>query len=160
MAAEVLSASSASLASYIGQEGEWVGPSLRLLLAVSLEMMLLALTAGAAAPTINDYRAGITADSGPEGIAAGPDGNLWFTEYNGARVAKITATGVVTEYRAGLTAHSQPNAIAAGRTATCGSPSLAALGSRRSRRPVSSPNTAPASLPSTAPVVRLIPADP
>jgi streptogramin lyase len=37
--------------------------------------------------------------AGPNGIAAGPDGNLWFTEYQGNNIGKITpATGVITEY--------------------------------------------------------------
>jgi hypothetical protein len=39
-----------------------------------------------------------TSDSGPAGIAAGPDGNLWFTEYQGTKVAKVTTSGVFTEY--------------------------------------------------------------
>ncbi len=32
-------------------------------------------------------------------IAAGPDGNIWFTERNGAKVARITPQGVITEFR-------------------------------------------------------------
>ena len=38
-----------------------------------------------------------TADTSPFGIAAGPDGNLYFTEYTGGRVARITTAGVITE---------------------------------------------------------------
>jgi streptogramin lyase len=39
----------------------------------------------------------------PSGITAGPDGNVWFTEYHqnpnsNARVGKITTSGAVTEY--------------------------------------------------------------
>ena len=30
--------------------------------------------------------------AGPEGIAAGPDGNLWFTEPFGGRIGRITLT--------------------------------------------------------------------
>jgi hypothetical protein len=30
---------------------------------------------------------------------AGPDGNLWFTEYNTNRIGKITTSGVITEYQ-------------------------------------------------------------
>ena len=33
----------------------------------------------------------------PDGITTGPDGNLWFTEYNGGR---ITPPGEVTEFAA------------------------------------------------------------
>lgn len=32
------------------------------------------------------------------GIAAGPDGALWFTEYNSDRIGRITTAGVITEY--------------------------------------------------------------
>jgi virginiamycin B lyase len=31
-------------------------------------------------------------------IAAGPDGNLWVTEYFGNNVAKVTTSGAITEY--------------------------------------------------------------
>lgn len=41
---------------------------------------------------------GITADSGPAGIILGPDGNFWFAEVRGSRIARITPTGVVTEF--------------------------------------------------------------
>ena len=59
--------------------------SLRWVAAVSLGMVLLASTAGAAVPTITESGAGITARSEPTEITAGPDGNLWFTEYVGGR---------------------------------------------------------------------------
>jgi len=39
-----------------------------------------------------------TASSGPEGITAGPDGNLWFTEYNTSKIGRITPTGTFTEF--------------------------------------------------------------
>lgn len=35
---------------------------------------------------------------GPLGIVAGPDGNLWFTEYACGKIGRITASGAVTEY--------------------------------------------------------------
>ncbi|HEY8772990.1 MAG TPA: HYR domain-containing protein [Gaiellaceae bacterium] len=87
--------------------GRWLG-------AVSVAMLVLASAAGAAAPTITEYGAGITAGSGSFGIAAGPDGNLWFTEYAGSRIGRITTAGAVTEYSAGITAGSSPYGIAAG----------------------------------------------
>lgn len=34
----------------------------------------------------------------PSGIAAGPDGNVWFTEYWADVVGRITTTGVITEF--------------------------------------------------------------
>lgn len=37
-------------------------------------------------------------DSQPDGITTGPDGALWFAEYNGNRIGRITTAGVITEY--------------------------------------------------------------
>lgn len=34
----------------------------------------------------------------PNQIVLGPDGNLWFTEISGARIGRITPSGVVTEF--------------------------------------------------------------
>src|SRR5438128_1529458 len=34
----------------------------------------------------------------PDGIAAGPDGALWFTEFNGNKIGRITTAGVITEF--------------------------------------------------------------
>src|SRR5438093_10237563 len=34
------------------------------------------------------------------GIAAGPDGNLWFTEAAGNRIGRITPAGAITEFPA------------------------------------------------------------
>src|SRR5262249_50703404 len=40
-----------------------------------------------------------TAGSSPEGISAGPDGNLWFTEFNGNNVGMINpATHAIAEF--------------------------------------------------------------
>jgi uncharacterized repeat protein (TIGR01451 family) len=39
-----------------------------------------------------------TAGSGPGGIVTGPDGNLWFTETNAAKVGRITPSGSITEF--------------------------------------------------------------
>lgn len=33
----------------------------------------------------------------PRDIVAGPDGNLWFTEYNAGQLARITPDGVITQ---------------------------------------------------------------
>jgi streptogramin lyase len=54
-----------------------------------------------------------TADSDPQGIVAGPDGNLWFTEYYGNKIGKITTSGTITEYPI-PTADSQSFGIALG----------------------------------------------
>jgi hypothetical protein len=42
---------------------------------------------------ITEFSTGITEGSSPSGIAAGPDGNLWFTEPRGDRIGRI-GTGV------------------------------------------------------------------
>jgi streptogramin lyase len=39
-----------------------------------------------------------TAASKPFDITRGPDGNLWFTEFDGNKIARITPSGVITEY--------------------------------------------------------------
>ncbi len=54
----------------------------------------------------------ITTASGPTGITAGPDGNLWFTENTANRIGRITPAGVVTDFN--LTAGSGPKSITAG----------------------------------------------
>ena len=54
-----------------------------------------------------------TAHSDPYQIAAGPDGNLWFTESGGSQIGRITPTGELTEYSV-PTADGQPEGIAAG----------------------------------------------
>ncbi len=46
-------------------------------------------------------------------ITTGPDGNLWFAEYHGNQIGKITNGGVITEY-AIPTAGSQPVGITTG----------------------------------------------
>ena len=54
-----------------------------------------------------------TPGSDPQLISAGPDGNLWFTEQVGNKVAMVTTSGVFTEYTV-PTANSSPSGIAAG----------------------------------------------
>src|SRR3989442_498675 len=50
---------------------------------------------------------------GVRGITAGPDGNLWFTEFNGNRIGRIPPTGVITEFPLS-TVDSRPAGITAG----------------------------------------------
>jgi len=50
---------------------------------------------------ITKYSSGITAGAEIFSITAGPDGNLWFTEffaYRAGMIARITPAGAVTEY--------------------------------------------------------------
>jgi len=54
-----------------------------------------------------------TAESLPEEITAGPDGNLWFTDFRNGRIGRITAGGTITEYATGISGH-EPYAITAG----------------------------------------------
>jgi RHS repeat-associated protein len=54
-----------------------------------------------------------TAKSQPSGITAGPDGNMWFTEYAVGKIGRITPAGVVTEFSL-PTGNSGPSGITAG----------------------------------------------
>ena len=48
-----------------------------------------------------------------QGIVAGPDGNLWFTESSSGKIARVTTSGTVTEFKV-TTPGSSPTAITAG----------------------------------------------
>jgi streptogramin lyase len=63
------------------------------------------------APTPTFYQFSIpVAANRPQWIAAGSDGNMWFTESPGGAVARITPAGVVTEFTI-PTANAQPQMI-------------------------------------------------
>ena len=51
-----------------------------------------------------------TAASQPYQITAGLDGNLWFTEFAGNKIARITTAGVITEFEIPIAA-GQPMGI-------------------------------------------------
>jgi hypothetical protein len=74
--------------------------------------LALVWVAPARAVTVTEFSAGISPRSAPAGIAAGPDGNLWFTESRVSRIGRITPAGAVTEFE--LTPGSRPAGIAAG----------------------------------------------
>jgi autotransporter-associated beta strand protein len=59
------------------------------------------------------FSAGISTGSNPSGIAAGPDGNIWFTEPATGRIGRITPAGGVTEFAVGISAGAVPDDIAA-----------------------------------------------
>ena len=68
---------------------------------------------------VAEFSAGITAGSQPWDIAAGPDGNLWFSERTGPKLAGLVArinptTHVVTEFSAGITGITEPDGVTAG----------------------------------------------
>ena len=73
-------------------------------------MLFAALPANAA--TITEFPVP-TAGSDPLVITAGPDSNLWFTEYKGNKIGRITTAGVITEFPI-PTAGSDPRGITAG----------------------------------------------
>jgi len=77
---------------------------------MSLSLAVSAVPAAAASP-ITEYQ--LTTGSAPIGITAGPDGNLWFTEFNRGKIGRITPAGTVTEF-AIPTAFSEPAGITAG----------------------------------------------
>jgi streptogramin lyase len=54
-----------------------------------------------------------TIGSNPYGIAAGPDGALWFAQGSGNRIGRITTAGVITEFTL-PSPGSDPIGIAAG----------------------------------------------
>jgi virginiamycin B lyase len=66
----------------------------------------------AGAQTVSEFTVP-TANGKPEGITAGPDGALWFTEENGSKIGRITTTGTITEFTT-PTAGSGPVGITAG----------------------------------------------
>ena len=58
-------------------------------------------------------------------VAAGPDGNVWFTEWaaTGGRIGRITPSGTVSEFTSASTGRATRARSPWGPTATCGSPS-------------------------------------
>ena len=83
-------------------------------LAINITLMVAALIMAqiAGAVTMNEFPVP-TANSTPFRITLGPDGNLWFTEYSGNKIGRITTGGVITEFSV-PTANSQPLVIIAG----------------------------------------------
>jgi streptogramin lyase len=75
----------------------------------------LILPAGGALAAVGDITeyAVPTAASHPESIVSGPDGNLWFTEFDGNKIGRVTPSGMFSEY-AVPTAASGPAAITSG----------------------------------------------
>ena len=76
----------------------------------SLVVPWVASTASASTPVVTNYTG--TGISNPVGIAAGPDGALWFANYVNSSIGRITTGGVVTNYTG--TGISNPEEITAG----------------------------------------------
>jgi streptogramin lyase len=88
-------------------------------LSAALTLTLNAPTIGASQPliaapigTVTEFPVP-TSNSGAAGITAGPDGNVWFTEFYANKIGKINMSGSVIEYPI-TTANSEPLGIAAG----------------------------------------------
>ena len=70
------------------------------------------------AGVITSYSIPNAGDGGPTGIAAGPDGALWFT-LPPNKIGRITTAGAITQFRA-LGRNNMPWYITAGRMGRCG----------------------------------------
>jgi streptogramin lyase len=66
--------------------------------------------------TITEFSAGLSSGSrlhaSPDSIVAGPDGNVWFTEWVRPAIGRITPSGTITEFSAGL--NGSPESIVVG----------------------------------------------
>src|ERR1043165_1475248 len=65
--------------------------------AFSLFFVMLLLTQVAAGTALKSFRIP-TANSQPEGITLGPDGNMWFTETSANKIGRIDPKGHITEF--------------------------------------------------------------
>ena len=92
-----------------------------------------------------------TAGSSPAGIAAGPDGNLWFTESNANKIGRITTAGVITEFPI-PTAGSGPFGIAAGPDGNLWFTELGRQPDRADHTPGPAPPTSTDALPERRPL--------
>ena len=63
---------------------------------------------------ITEYTTGLGPGNMPTAIAAGPDGNLWFTDSLANAIGRVTPSGQITEYPNGLGRSNGPTAIAPG----------------------------------------------
>ena len=82
------------------------------MLAAAVGLGLLAGSATGATSTV--FGNGIPVGTEPLDIAAGPDGNLWFTGSGADSVGRITPAGAVTMFTDGITSGAAPAGIAAG----------------------------------------------
>src|ERR1700751_5989400 len=54
-----------------------------------------------------------TSEAQPTGMAPGPDGNLWFSEFGTAKIGRITPSGLISEFET-PTPESGPSRITLG----------------------------------------------
>lgn len=90
-------------------------PRLSSRLAALLALVAIFAIPGGAQAAAGDFAEYLlpTSGSGPSGIATGPEGGVWFTEYSSSKIGRIDpATGAIVEYALG--AGSGPYGITAG----------------------------------------------
>ena len=86
----------------------WIVPA-----ALGVALMLSGSSLAALVGQISEFPTA-TASAGPEGIVAGPDGNLWYAELNANKIGEVNpATGASTEFTP-PTANSGPLGVALG----------------------------------------------
>jgi streptogramin lyase len=66
-----------------------------------------------AAGTIQEFSVPTT-NGFPSEITAGPDGNIWFTEFYGDKIGRITPSGTVTEFPIPTARSNPPDYITSG----------------------------------------------
>jgi streptogramin lyase len=83
---------------------------------VAMMVVLAGATAAseASATALHEFSKGLPAGSDLGGIAAGPDGNLWFTDGTPAQIGRVTSGGTVSEFSSGLPAGAEPDALTLG----------------------------------------------
>src|SRR5438309_10354129 len=90
---------------FLGMNGQgWLARSrkpriqqMMLVLATVGSLLFLWVQPVSAAPTITEFH--VSNVGVPQGITAGPDGNLWFTEFYDNVVGRITRQGKTTLFR-------------------------------------------------------------
>src|SRR5579864_2213072 len=97
----------------MGKQDKRIQKTLRPVRVLCLSMLLLCASAiSSAQPTFTEYPVPTTG-SGVLGIAAGPEGALWFTEAVSNKIGRITIAGATTEFVV-PTSNSSPHGIIAG----------------------------------------------
>jgi virginiamycin B lyase len=65
---------------------------------VATVLVLMHSASVANAQVVSDNYIVPTANSRPHGIVAGPDGNLWFAEFSGNKIGRVSTSGVFAEF--------------------------------------------------------------
>jgi virginiamycin B lyase len=67
--------------------------------------------------SVTEFSSGLSAGAKPDTITAGADGAMWFSEFDGDRIGRVSADGSITEYPTsgpGLAAGAEPSGVVAG----------------------------------------------